>query len=161
MIAGGQTVGLLSNGADAAESYPEDGAGGTVRRLEEALGASATTRKITGFRPLVAEPGRGRHQLARLRILLARLVPAAGPDLAELLSSELPSLPRSLVLMIVTPRVDPPLAATIGALERSGIEVGVLRIGGEAAAETILLDRTPIYAIGDEGDLESLGSRRL
>lgn len=161
VIDGGQTVGLLSNGADAAESYPEDWTGGTFRRLEEAIAASATNRKITGFRPLVAEPGRGRHQLARLRIMLARLVTAPGPDLAELLASELPSLPRSLVLMIVTPRVDPALAATIGALERSGIEVGVLRIGGEEAGEALLLDRTPIYAIGDESDLESLGSRRL
>ncbi|MEM7356623.1 MAG: DUF58 domain-containing protein [Acidobacteriota bacterium] len=161
VLAGGQTVGLLSNGADAAERYPDDWSGETFRRLEDVLSATETRRKISGFRPLEANPGRGRWQLERLMKMLARLVPAPGIELPELLVAELPRLPRSLVLMIVTPRVDAALAATVASIERSGIEVAVVWVGGTADDATAALPRTPVYAVRDEGDLEALGGQRL
>ncbi len=160
VLAGGQAVGLLSNGADAAERYASDWTGGTFRRLEEALEASGTGRKITGLRPLEARPGKGHWQLERLRTVLARLVPAPGPELPELLLSELPRLPRSLVLMIVTPRVDPALAGAAETLRRSGIEVGVVWIGADAGG-AVALDSVPVYAVAGDDDLEALGGQRL
>ncbi len=160
VLAGGQAVGLLSNGADAAERYATDWMGGTFRRLEEALEASGARRKITGLRPLEALPGKGSWQLERLRTVLARLVPAPGPTLPELLLAELPRLPRSLVLMIVTPRVDPALAGAVETLRRSGIEIGVVWIGADAAGAAAL-DSIPVYAVADDSDLEALGGQRL
>ncbi len=164
VIAGGQSVALLSNGADAAERYPEDWQGGTFRRLEEALETSDAGRKITGFRPVEVEPGKGGWQRERLRTVLARLVPAPGPELPELLLGELPRLPRSLVLMIVTPRVDAALAGATATLRRAGIEVGVVWIGaGAEAAEArdAAIDGVPVYAVAGEDDLELLGGRQL
>ncbi len=167
VIAGGQSVALLSNGADAAERYPEDWQGGTFRRLEEALEETVTSRKIAGYRPLEVAPAKGGWQLQRLRTVLARLVPAPGPELPELLLAELPSLPRSLVLMIVTPRVDAALAGAIATLRRSGIEVGVVWIGAGAAAGSAgaggpaAIEGVPVYAIAGESDLETLGGQQL
>ena len=162
VIAGGQSVALLSNGADAAERYPEDWQGGTFRRLEEALEETGTDRKITGFRPLEVAPGKGGWQLERLRTVLARLVPAPGPELPELLLAELPSLPRSLVLMIVTPRVDAALAGAIATLRRAGIEVGVVWIGADPeAGASSMVEGVPVYAIAGEDDLEALGGQQL
>ncbi len=161
VIAGDQKAGLLSNGADAAERYSEDWTGGTFRRLEEALEASESSRKITGFRPLEVPPGKGHWQLERLRTVLARLVPSPGPALPELLLAELPRLPRNLVLMIVTPCVDAALAGAALALRRSGIEVGVLWIGGGDAGAGVSLGSVPVYAVAGESDLEALGGQRL
>ncbi len=164
VLAGGQSVALLSNGADAAERYPEDWQGGTFRRLEEALETSDASRKVTGFRPVEVEPGKGGWQRERLRTVLARLVPAPGPELPELLLGELPRLPRSLVLMIVTPRVDAALAGATATLRRAGIEVGVVWIGADAeaaGAEAAAIEGVPVYAVASADDLELLGGQQL
>ncbi len=161
VLGGGQAAGLLSNGADAAERYPEDWSGNTFRRIEEALEASNARRKITGLRPLEAAPTKGAWQLAQLRQMLARLVLAPGPALPELLLAELPRLSRSLVLMIVTPRVDGALANTVQVLRRSGIEVGVVWVGADEESRAVALEGVPVYAVSDEADLESLGGHRL
>ena len=62
VLAGGSKAGLLSNGADAAERYPEDWSGGTFRRAAEVLAETEARRKITGFRPVEVEPARGSWQ---------------------------------------------------------------------------------------------------
>jgi len=161
VLGGGQAAGLISNGADAAERYPEDWSGDTFRRLEDVVEATATRRKISGFRPLEGLPGKGRWQLDHLMPLLARLIPAPGPNLPELLISELPRLPRSLVLMIVTPRVDPALAGAVDVLRRAGVEVGILWIASDSKGSAPSVQNAPIYAIRNEQDLESLGEQRL
>ena len=168
VTAGGQSVALLSNGADAAERYPTDWQGGTFRRLEDALETAGSSRKITGFRPLEVEPGKGAWQLQRLRTVLARLVPAPGPELPDLLLDELPRLPRSLVLMIVTPRVDAALAGAVAALRRASIEVGIVWIGGSttptnetSTSDVAIIEGVPVYAITAEDDLETLGGQQL
>lgn len=161
VLAGDQPVGLLANGADAAERYPEDWSGDTFRRLEDVLAASETRRKVTGFRPLEAPAARGGWQRDRLMAMLARLVPAPGPRLAEVLTSALPRLPRSLVLMIVTPNLDAALADAVASLERSGLEVAVVWIAAKGDSPVAELSRSPIYTVCDESDLDVLGGRRL
>ena len=161
VLGGGQAAGLLANGADAAERYPEDWSGDTFRRLEEILEASESRRKITGFRPLEAAAAKGAWQRDRLLAMLARLVPAPGPALADVLIAELPRLPRSLVLMIVTPRVDAPLAEAIATLERSGLEIAVVWIAEAEAPPPAPLQRTPIYTVRTETDLQVLGGQQL
>ncbi len=165
VLAGGQSIGLLSNGADAAERYPDDWSGGTFRRLEQALAEGELRRRITGDRPVEVEPGKGAWQRERLRAALARLTLAPSISLPELLTLEIPRLPRSLVLMVVTPDVNPALGAALGGLRRSGIEAGVVWVQPGAPADdepaAVLPTEVPVWAIRGDEDLERLGSARL
>ncbi|MEA2603434.1 MAG: hypothetical protein QOF89_4426 [Acidobacteriota bacterium] len=165
VLAGGQSVALLSNGADAAERYPDDWSGGTFRRLEQALAEGESRRRVTGDRPVEVEPGKGDWQRERLRAALARLTPAPSLSLPELLTLEIPRLPRSLVLMVVTPDVTPALGAALGSLRRSGIEAGVVWVQPGAPADdepaACLPLEVPVWAVRGDEDLERLGSARL
>lgn len=174
VFAGGQKVALLSNGADAAERYPGDWSGGTFRRLDEvdrSLASGGRASWIVRQRPVEVEPGQGAWHRDRLRSALARLTPTRSVPLPELLALELPRLPRSLVTLIVTPEIGPTLAAAIGSLRRSGIEVGVVWIRPEERPASdsepesppagLLPPRVPVWAIRNDQDLEALGSARL
>jgi len=163
VLGGGQSVGLISNGADAAEGFPDDWQGGTFRRLDDALDAADRRRKIEEHRPLEVPPARGGWQRQRLLTALARLTPAPGPTLPELLHVELPRLPRSLVLAVLTPRLDGALAAVLGELRRSGFELAVFRVGGAAGGPgaAALPPGIPIYPLAGDADLRSLGGQRL
>ncbi|HYX25951.1 MAG TPA: DUF58 domain-containing protein [Thermoanaerobaculia bacterium] len=165
VLAGGQQAALLSNGADAAERYPDDWSGGTFRRLEQALAEGEARRRITGERPVEVAPGKGAWQRERLRAALARLTPAPSISLPELLTLEIPRLPRSLVLMVVTPDASPALGAALAGLRRSGIEAGVVWVrSGEAAEDEPaagLPVEVPVWAVRGDADLERLGSSRL
>jgi uncharacterized protein (DUF58 family) len=177
VLTGGQQVALLSNGADSAERYPDDWSGGTFRRLDDfnrAMSAGIegeTRRKITGHRPVEVERGKGAWHRERLRSALARLTPAPAMSLAELLTLEIPRLPRSLVLLIVTPDASPALGAALEGLHRSGIETGVVwvcpgdgdgnRDEPAAGLPAGLPDDVPVWAIRGDADLELLGSARL
>jgi hypothetical protein len=111
---------------------------------------------------LEVEPGRGRWQLDRLRTALARLTLAPGLTLAELLIAEAPRLPRSLVVLAVTPDLGPGLGEALAVLARSGFEVGVVWIqhagAGPAGGP---LEGVPVYQVRDESDLERLGAQAL
>ncbi len=164
VLAGDQKVALLANGNDAAESFPDDWSGGSFRRLDEALEEAGRRRRITDFRPLEVEAAKGARQLERLRTALARLVPAPGPSLPEMLYVELPRLPRSLVVILVTPTLDEVLAASVQALWRSGFEIAVVWIGavlGEGTQAALLPEAVPLYAVASEDDLQQLGGQRL
>ncbi|HKV07378.1 MAG TPA: DUF58 domain-containing protein [Thermoanaerobaculia bacterium] len=163
VLAHGQAVGLLSNGGDAAERYPSDWTGGSFRRLEDALQETEARRRMPAYRPLEVEPGRGRWQHDHLRTALARLTLAPGLTLPELLVAEAPRLPRSLVLMAVTPELGPALGEALAGLRRSGFEVGVIwipRTDDEPAAAS-LPEGVPVYAIRTDEDLRQLGAQAL
>jgi len=162
VLAHGQAAGLLSNGGDAADRYPSDWTGGSFRRLEDALQETGARRGMQAFRPLEVEPGGGRWQLDRLRTALARLTLAPGLTLPELLLAEAPRLPRSLVILAVTPDLGSGLGEALAVLQRSGFEVGVVWIqqaGVELAG--IPLEGVPVYQVRDEVDLEQLGAQAL
>jgi uncharacterized protein (DUF58 family) len=168
VLAGDQRVALLSNGADAAERYPEDWSGGTFRRLADVLAEGAARRKISGLRPVEVEAGKGAWQRERLRAALARLTPAPALPLSELLTLEIPRLPRSLVLMVVTPEAGPALGAALQSLRRSGIEAGVVWVRPGRPDDTEddepasgLPPSVPVWAVRGDADLERLGSARL
>lgn len=172
VLGGDQRVGLLTNGADAAERFGDDWGGGSFRRLSEALEEAEGHRKTAAFRPLEVEPAKGGRQLARLRTALARLDLADGPSLPEVLDVELPRLPRSLVLVVVTPELSPALGETLRALRRSGIESAVIWTGaavhdaaaGDAAAGDGVAQAVgampagvPVHPVAREEDLELVG----
>ncbi len=165
VLAHGQAAGLLSNGGDAADRYPSGSSGwtgGSFRRLEDARQETEARRGMPAYRPLEVEPGGGRWQLDRLRMALARLTLAPGLTLAELLIAEAPRLPRSLVVLAVTPDLGPGLAEALAVLARSGFEVGVVwiqRAGAETAG--VPLEGVPVYQVRDEMDLEQLGAQAL
>jgi uncharacterized protein (DUF58 family) len=163
VLAHSQSVGLISNGGDAAERYPSDWTGGSFRRLEDALEETEARRRMPAYRPLEVEPGRGRWQRDHLRTALARLTLAPGLTLPELLVAEAPRLPRSLVLMAVTPDLSPALGEALAGLRRSGFEVGVvwIRRAGEEPAVTGVPEGVPVYPVLVEEDLRQLGAQAL
>jgi len=92
---------------------------------------------------------------------LARLTPARSLPLSELLDAELPRLPRSLVLMVVTPRLGGALAGVLQS-RRSGIECALVWTGAEPEREAAALPAgIPIYPVAGDADLERLGGRAL
>lgn len=128
VLSEGQSVGLVSNGGDAAERYPRHWGGETFHRIEEAEEEAERRDEVSGYRPLTVPPGSGSWQRDRVRSALARLVPATGVSLAELLELELPRLPRSLVLIVVTGRLDEELTRVLDSLGRSGFEIALVWI---------------------------------
>ena len=162
ILAANQEVALLSNGSDAAERYREDWQGGTFQRLDQVLDQAKVRRRLQTHRPLEVERGKGAHQRSRLRLALARLTLAEAPSLARTLHIELPRLPRSLVVLVVTPRLDGELAAVLGELRRSGFDLGVVWIGGgRRQAPPAAPEGIPVWPVSAEADLERLGSQRL
>jgi uncharacterized protein (DUF58 family) len=149
ILAGGQSVGLLSNGGDAAERFPADWSGGSFRRYEDAVADTAARRLVPAFRPVEVEPGRGSWQRDRL--------------LPELLVSEGPRLPRSHVLMVVTPDLGLALGGALDGLKRSGFEIAVIWIqtGGPGTVAASLLEGIPVYPVANEVDIERLGVQAL
>ena len=145
---------------------PADWQGGSFRRYEDALEDANARRLISAYRPLEVPPGRGVWQRDHLRTALARLTLAPGLTLPELLLAEAPRLPRSHVVLVVTPDLGAATGAALGALKRSGFDVGVIWIqrGGPATVETVaggLLEGIPVYSVGSEADLEQLGAQAL
>lgn len=163
VLVNGQAVGLLSNGGDAAERYPSDWKGGSFRRLQDALQETEARRGIPAYQPLEVEPGQGRWQLDHLRTALARLTLAPGLTLPELLIAEAPRLPRSLVVLAITPDLGGGLGEALAGLKRSGFEVGVVWIqrAGAEPADVSLPEGVPVYLVQQETDLQRLGAQAL
>lgn len=163
VLAHDQAVGLISNGGDAADRYPADWKGGSFRRLEDAVQETEARRRMPAYRPLEVEAGKGRWQHDRLRAALARLTLAPGLTLAELLAAEAPRLPRSLVVLVVTPDLGFRTGEALAGLRRSGFEVGVVWIqnAGVGPVATGLLQGMPVYPVMAETDLERLGVQSL
>lgn len=166
ILAGDQRVGLISNGADAADLYPEDWTGGSFRRLEQAMDETdrGARLEITSFQPVEIEPAKGFPQMERLHSALARLTPTSGVSLPDMLMTELPKLPRSLVLMVFTPNLSAELNGVLGSLKRSGIETGVVWIRDpeeEQPPQAVLPQNVPVYPISSDVDLEQLGGQTL
>ena len=149
-----QRVGLFAAGADAAEAWPDEVPGGMFRRREDV----AQTPEHEGparCRPIELPADTGSAHRDTLLRALARLVPSDGPPLTELLSTEFPRLPRSLVTVLVVPSVDGPLRGLVGVLTRSGFLVRVVLVGeGSPGA----LGSVPISRVRDERDLLALGT---
>jgi uncharacterized protein (DUF58 family) len=163
VLAGGQSVGLISNGGDAADRYPADWKGGSFRRFEDALEEAGARHRIRAYRPLEVEPGRGGWQRDRLLAALARLTLAPGLTLAELLLAETPRLPRSLVVLAITPDLGTGLGAALAGLKRSGFDVSVVWIqaGMPGPVATSLLEGVAVHPVWSEADLELLGAQTL
>jgi uncharacterized protein (DUF58 family) len=164
VLTGDQRVGLISNGGDAAERYPDDWKGGIFRRSDQVLQETRITLKPETIRPVEVSPGKGAPQLERIHDALARLVFTDHVSLPELLQVELPRLPHSLVLMIVTPSLDRALDDTLGSLQRSGIETAVIWICDpeeQLLPEAAVSHRVPVYPVRGDSDIMRLGAQSL
>ena len=163
VLAGDQQVGLISNGTDAADQYPEDWTGGSFRRLDQALEKAHALSQDTAYQPVEVVPGKGHWQREQLLNALARLVPSASIDLPDLLMTEIPRLPRSLVLMVITPVLSTDLNNVLESLKRSGIETGVIwtRLPEDDHLQGIIPRNIPVYPVRGDADLEQLGGQSL
>jgi uncharacterized protein (DUF58 family) len=163
ILDGGQSCGLLSNGADAAERHAESWSGRTFHRIDEAVDEAVGRRRIKRLRAFEVPAAKGVEQLRQIRTALARVVPSKGLSLAELLREELPRIPRHLVMTIITPRLDEAFARTVGAITGEGLDVAVIwiRKKGSPVPAVSLGDGVPLYPVGDEQELAALGRSRL
>jgi uncharacterized protein (DUF58 family) len=161
VLGSGQAVGLFSNGGDAAQRYPLDWSGEVFQRRSEAE-AGVSARSVDRLRPVEVAPGRGSWQRDRMRTALARLVPSAGMSLPELLVVELPRLSRSMVLGVITPRLDGALAGALATVRGAGIEVSVvwLRRAGEGG-RPVAPPGVSVYPVSSRRDLALLGAVKL
>ena len=88
---------------------------------------------------------------------------AAVEKLVRLQLAEAPRLPRSLVVLAVTPDPGSGLGGALAALKRSGFEVGVvwIRKDDEEPIATGLPEGVPVYPVLTEEDLRQLGAQSL
>lgn len=164
ILAGDQLAGLISNGVDAADSYPDDWSGGSFSRLDLALEETHLRAESTVYRPIELEPAKGHWQQERFLTALARLTPHGSISLPALLLAELPRLPRSLVLMVVTPVLNLELNSVLRSLKRSGIETAVVWTQTpeqETPSETVIPVNIPVYRVRGSSDIEQLGGQSL
>lgn len=160
----GQKVGLLSNGGDAADRYPQHWRGDTFRRIEDVVDKAQQRNVMSGFSPLEVKPGKGAWHAERVRAALGRLVPAAGVTLADLLEVEMPRIPRNLVTIVITRVVDDALMLALDGLRRSGVELSVMwiRPADLAGMRLPALPRSvTLHAICNEDQLENLGAQAI
>jgi hypothetical protein len=78
--------------------------------------------------------------------------------------TELPRLPRSLVLVVITPNLDQALNNTLGSLQRSGIETAVVWIRDPEEPflpEAGITHNIPVYPVRGDEDLVQLGAISL
>ena len=164
IITGDQRVGLLSNGEDAAEQYPEEWKGGIFRRIDQVREHSQMGYRSLTFQPVELAPGKGQRQLEQLNAALARLILSESYTLPDLLMTELPRLPRSLVLVVITPNLDQALNNALGSLQRSGIETAVVWIRDPEESflpEAGITHGMPVYPVREDEDLVQLGAISL
>jgi len=126
ILAGGQKVGLFSNGGDAAERYPAEWSDDVFAGLAPEQGGAAPRWDVQRRRPLEVPPDKGMWQRDLLLTALARAIPTDGLTLGALLAAELPRLPRNLAMMIATPHPDEALARAMGMCQRAGLDVSVI-----------------------------------
>jgi len=161
IITGDQRVGLLSNGEDAAEQYKEEWKGGIFRRIDQVREYSRMDLRSLTFQPVELAPGKGQPQLEQLHAALARLVFTENYTLPDLLMTELPRLPRSLVLVVITPHIDQALNNALGSLQRSGIETAVVWVRDPEEPflpEAGITHNIPVYPVRRDEDLVQLGA---
>jgi len=159
LLAAGRRVGLLANAADAAEAFGPDFPGELLRAANprRAQGAESALR-----RPLEVAAGKGPAQRALIAGALARAQVATGPTLAALLAAEHRRLPRGLVALVVTPRLDAPMAASLGVLRRSGFSTSALLVRGRHERVAVPnLSGTRIHSVCDERELMTLAGGTL
>lgn len=170
VLSGDQAVAMISNGTDAADRYPEDWKGGSFRRLEQALEETRFHPVETAYQPVELSPAKGHWQHERLLTVLARLIPTDSVSLPDLLMTELPRLPRNLVLMVISPTMDEALCDVLESLKRSGIETGIVWIQAprdplfpypEDSLPMSLPHNIPVYPVANDADVEALGSQSL
>lgn len=163
VLANDQQVGLISNGTDAASQYPQYWTGGSFHRLDQALEKTKLHSQTSPYQPVEITPAKGHWQDERLLNALARLLPSSSISLPDLLLAELPRLPRSLVLIVITPLLDPALCNTLDSLKRSGIETGVTwtRLPNDSSLPTAIPFNIPVYPTRTDDDILQLGAQSL
>ena len=121
-----EKVGLLTNGADAAERMKfETQALESVRR-GAVLEQGVPDRKVETPTGMRIETRRAEDQALRVFEALARVEMSDSYPLAACLGDYAPRLPRDASLIVIVHRVNPQLAATLENLRNNGFALSVL-----------------------------------
>lgn len=121
-----QQVGLVTNGRDAAERIRTEGWEADYRSREAAREAVQMRPASQRLAPIVVPTLRNDLQLDRILEVLARLEPGSGLTLAQALVEALPHLPRDATLVVITPRAEDELVATLAGLRQAGLAITVV-----------------------------------
>lgn len=116
------------------------------------------------IQPVELPSGKGPGQLEQLHAALARLIYSENFSLPELLKTELPRLPRSLVIVVFTPVLNQSLDEALGSLQRSGIETAVVWIRDpdeQFLPKMNISHNIPVYQVRNDEDLIHLGGQTL
>ncbi len=123
-----QTVGLLSNGLDAAERVKREEGSQASRSRQEAREQARRREGEDRLRPVCVEPARGPTQLGQILDALARLELSEGMPLERMISEEAQGLSRDLSLVIIAPSLGPSLMQSVARLKFWGFLVTVVLV---------------------------------
>ncbi len=123
-----QQIGLLSNGRDAADRARYEPIQFEARTLVQARRLAEMRERSNRLRPCEVPVGRGEVMLRRLLDATARIELSDFQPVAAMLLREYPRLPRDVVYLVITPRLERGLVEALAAMRKSGFAASVIRI---------------------------------
>lgn len=152
-----QQVGLVSNGGDAADIMPAEGAGlsaPTRQRIYQLLAQREHTDRLS---PVHIPVRRGEHQLHLIMRALARLRLSDALTCAQLLREEAEAWPRECSTIVVVPGVDQELFSALLSLRHSGFTVVVIIISNPESCDRVRpaleAEGVRVMHVGSEAEL--------
>ncbi len=123
-----ETVGLMSNGVDAAERVKRESGSDEAVSRKEARERAFEREKSDRLRPVLVTPGRGAEKSGEILDALARLELSEGLTLRQMLVEEIQRLPTDLALIVITPRLGQSLMQSVARLKYWGHSITVVLI---------------------------------
>lgn len=128
----GEQVGMLTNGADAAETAMYDVDSHVALSRQESAEAAGDEADSDRVSPLQVPTVRSTIQAQKIAENLARVLPGNALTIERLLLSQCEGLPRDATLLPVVPRVTESVAMTLASMKMSGFSVTVFLIDNAA-----------------------------
>jgi len=119
----GQQIGFASNGRDAADRIREEGWTAEFLSRPEAMRQAKAINPLDRLRPVLVETGKSQDRFTRILQMLARLEHTDGFEFSQMVLEIAPRIPRDATVVAVLRRVNPTMAAALGALARQGFLV--------------------------------------
>ena len=157
---GGEQVGMLTNGFDAAEAARYEVESKQVLSRAEAEAAVAGEAELDLIKPLLVPTLKSPIQAQKIAENLARVIPGKGLDAVDLIMNEYSGLPRDATLIPVVPQVSERLALVLAEMKLIGFAVSVFfirdRDGYDKAASLLAPHNIHVFHIETERDLHEL-----
>ncbi len=156
----GVTLGLVSNGVDAADVIETKPISVEVANRDEARELVEQRKETDRLRPVEVPVGRGQDSAMLVMEALARLELSNGLDLAEMIAQEYHAWPREDTAALIVPDVSAELFREIVRLKSTGFSVLVLMIdnieGAPRAQAGLAGIHVPMIHLRHESDLHRI-----